>query len=455
MKTIKAKALACKLMLPLPLLFTLLVTGCGDEPVDAFPVNPEPLGENWRLFINHAHTNYSEDNPDMELFKASVTNLISRTNDIATASNTNGAVTITDHRTIDALFDPGFAPIGNAVPIIGEEWGTGGHAGVLGFSGNTPVAETSDTPEGYEAMITEAHARGGIVIANHPGKDWKTDRALDIDGIEILNSPAWDARNEYALGWWQRLLAAGEQITAVAGTDVHFSFHPLQMANNLVYAPSNSQQDMLDAVKAGRSLVIVSPAGGRVMLNADFDNDGDYSDTMVGDKLNISSLVQTVAFEARLEGTKPASKLKLIDRDGVFYEKRMGQGPGWDGSTYRFTRTFSSLKRNFVRAEVDELLIGPVCLTNPIYAVGAHSSSITEASIQGSVTLAGSVIDGASIEVKPGNSSRAASGPDGSYSLIVPSGTYTVTVTLPATGDVQVVENVVVTGEDLQLDFAL
>ena len=448
-------SLACRFS-PLPLAFLLLTAGCSEEP--GLPTNPEPLGENWRMFFNHIHTVHSEDNMEWQVVKSSVANVIGRANDIATASGTNAAIAITDHRTVAALFDPEFAPIGNAIPIIGEEWGGKGHAGVIGFSGNTKITD-GDGPDDYEAMITEAHARGGIVIANHPG-NWHSDRALDIDAIEVLHSPFWGDGNYTTLDWWQRLLVAGEQITAVAGADSHFFFHPIQTALNLVNAPSNSQEDMLNAVEAGRVLIVVSPAASRVLLTADLDNDGDYSDAMVGDKFAVSAS-QTVAFEARLEGSKPFQTLKLIDRNGTFYEETIKSGSGWDGSTYRFTRTFSPNEKNFVRAELISSLealdqVGPECVTNPIYAVGTQTSPYTEATLQGTVTLAGQPVGGVLLEAKPGRDSKTTTNPDGSYSLILPHhANYTMKVQLTPDSEVQYIDGAAMSDEDITFDIAL
>ena len=455
MKIIKKLGRAC--ILPLVFLPALLTTGCDESLVDdavgdILSVNPVPLAENWRMFFYHVHTIYSDDNPEYWMIKPSIAETIARASKIAIASNTDAAITINDHRTVDGLFDPGFAPFGAAVPIMGEEWGGNGHAGPIGFSGNTPITD-GDGPEYYEAMVTETHDRGGIVVVHH-SETWRSDRAHDVDGIEVLNGPIWTDGNYFSLDWWQRLLVAGEQITAVGGSDSHFKVLPIQVPINMVYAPSNSQLDMLDAVESGRVMVLQSPASSRAILTADVNNDGVYDDVMMGDKIAVTQWLQTVAFEVRIEGVETNLTLKLIDRNGVFYEEPIETGPEWNGSTYRFERTFTSLKKNFVRAELVAPLIGPVCVTNPIYAVGTLAPTHTEAELQGTVTFEGVAIQDAQIEVTPGRDSRATSSADGSYGLILPLGTYTVTVTLPDSST-QVIENVVLEDEDEVLDIVL
>ena len=465
------KKLGRVLKLHLSLLLILLIVGCGDTEVELeldYLVNPVPLGENWRMFINHVHTIYSEDNPEFQPVKSPVAYVINNANNMATALGTDAAIAITDHRTIEALFDPGFAPVGNAIPIIGEEWGGSGHANLIGFSGDTKI-KNGDGVTDYEAMIAETHSRDGIVIVNHPGS-WNSDRALGVDAIEVLNGPAWTDRNLVALAWWQRLLAAGEQVTVVGGTDSHFIFTPIQMPINFVYAESNSQEDMLDAVVSGHVMVIMTTASGRALLTADLNNDGVYDDddddAMMGDEFIVST-PKTVSFEVKLEGAPSQLQLKLFDRNGVFYVEQVRTGSGWNGSTYRFTRTFLPNEKNFVRAELVSL-VGPVCLTNPIYAVGTDTSENTEASLQGVVTLAGVAIEGATIEIrpvdadpdrdiqeiKPGGDSLSVSSSDGSYSVILPHGAYTVTVIVPDS-EPQLIESVVIDDGDVVLDIAL
>ena len=439
----------------------LLISGCdsdGNFSVTGqfFPPNPEPLGENWRMLFYHVHTIHSEDNKDFQIFKPTVAQALVRAGAIAAASGTDAAVTITDHRTIDGYHDPEFAPIGNAVPIKGEEWGGKGHAGPLGFSGDTPITD-GDGPDDYEAMITETHAEGGIVVVNHP-INWHADRALDVDALEVLHGPFWEegGENSNTLAWWQRLLVAGEQITAMGGSDSHFQFHPFETPLNLVSAPTNSQEDMLDAVKKGRVMVVKSPTSPRVILTADLDNDGFYDDAMIGDKISVST-PRTISFEARLEGAGSLQRLKLVDRNGTFYNKMIGsgKGEGWDGSTYRFTRTFSPNEKNFVRAEIFKLEpLGLVCLTNPIYAVGTNTSANTEAALQGMVTLAGNVVEDYAIEISPNHKSSTTPNADGSYHVILPHGIYTVTVTVPGVSPL-VTENIVIDDGDVTLDFAL
>jgi len=215
------------------------------------PAVPARGGE-FRAFFNHIHTIYSTDNPGWEDFKPSVAEVVARADQVAASLGMEAVVTITDHRTIEGCSDPGFAPVGLAVPMKGEEWGGSGHAGVLNFSGDTRITEYSGEDR-YELMVEEAHARGGFVIANHPRPgDWETDRRLGVDAIEVWNTLVWSTKNELALDWWHHLLAAGERITGVAGSDSHFRFLPIESPFNLVWCEGSQPDDMEQGLRDGR-----------------------------------------------------------------------------------------------------------------------------------------------------------------------------------------------------------
>jgi hypothetical protein len=382
----------------------------------------------FRVFFNHIHTIYSLDNAGWEAFKPSVAQVISRADEVATGMGMEACVPITDHRTIDAYFDPGFAPVGVAQPMKGEEWGGSGHAGALNFTGDTRITEYSGEDR-YERMVEETHARGGIVIANHPRPlDWETDRRLGVDGIEVWNTLLWNTNGEQSLAWWHHLLAAGERVTAMGGSDAHFIFTPIDQPLNLVWCESNDPDDMVEGILGGRVLVVASPAAARVFPAADTDGDGVYDDAMTGDVLEIPAATP-VDFEIRLEGALPTDTLVLSDRQGEFYSGSVGSGAGWVGDNYYFSYTFSEFEKNFVRAELRNSSHFPQCITNPIYAVGALAPAGTEGVIQGTARRAagGAALPDVKVTATPGDYSWMLTGSDGSYSILLPNGTYTVT----------------------------
>ncbi len=384
---------------------------------------PARAGE-FRALFYHIHTIYSLDNPGWEIFKPSVAQVISRADWAARSMGLEASVAITDHRNIDAYFDPGFVPVGVAVPIKGEEWGGAGHAGALNFTGDSPITEYQGTDR-YERMVQETHARGGIVIVNHPRSDaWETDRRLGVDGIEVWNTGFWDANNQKGLDWWHRLLVAGERITALAGSDSHFIFIPIEKPLNLVWCESNQPDDVVEGILNGRVIMLGAPASPRVFPGADLDGDGYYNDAMVGDVVEVAIPV-SVDFQIQVEGASSTDTLILADKSGTFYSGIVGAGPGWEGNTYFFSHEFTDSERDFVRAELRSQNKAPHCLTNPIYFVGIHAPTGTEGIIKGVVRdKNGVLISDATVTTIPGDFSLDLTGGDGAYSIIVPNGTY-------------------------------
>jgi len=408
----------------------------------------------FRAFFNHIRTIYSLDNEGWEDFKPSVADVISRADQVAGDMGLEASVVITDHRTIDAYFDPEFVPIGVAQPMKGEEWGGSGHAGAMNFTGDTRITEYSGDDR-YSLMVEETHARGGIVIVNHPRpEDWETDRRLGVDGIEVWNTLVWGTKNELGLDWWHHLLAAGEQLTAMGGSDSHFIFLPIESPFNLVWCESNHPDDVVDGILAGRVIILAEPLSARVFPAADTDGDGVYDDAMTGDVLDVTGTV-VVDFQMRVEGAGPEDVLILADKSGEFYAGNVGVGPGWSGDSYYFSREFSELERDFVRAELRAEMSMPHCITNPIYAVGTLAPAGTEGTIQGTVRgTAGAALQGVTVTAVPGEYSFDVTAADGTYSFVLPNGTYRVTASKNGYAPVTRT-GVVVESGTVPLDFTL
>lgn len=410
---------------------------------------PAAEASEWRALLNHVHSSYSTDNAGWEFFKPTVAQVVEHAAQVAAANGLEGAITLTDHNTIAGCFDPGFAPVGAVQPICGEEWSGGGHAGVLDFGADVEV-----TPGiSKEAMVAEVHARGGLVIANHPrAGSWEADRRLGVDAIEVWSVSFWDPTDELALDWWQWLLQAGEHVSAVGGSDSHFWFAPSELPTNLVLSESNAPGDMMDGVRDGHVVIVAAPAGPRVMLEANRDLDDTFEST-VGDVIPVGAggAETPVAYRVVAQGAAAGDRLVIVEgATETSLDLLVG-----DGVVYETTRSFGPSDRTFVRAELRQAAGGaPYCLTNPIYFVGEQAPSGTEGTIAGVIRANGAPLAGATVTAAPGEQSKTASGVDGTYGMIVPNGTYTLTV--QATGyATRTVTNVVVASGTTPVDVDL
>lgn len=376
----------------------------------------------WRALFNHVHSSYSDDNAGWEFFKPTVAQVVEHAAQVCTTMGVEGAITLTDHDTIAGCSDPGFAPVGSAVPICGEEYGSGGHTGILDFG-------ATEIPPGLskEALIAEVHARGGIAIANHPrAGSWESDRRLGVDAIEVWSVSFWDGTDDLALQWWQQLLLAGERVTGVGASDSHFWFAPSELPTNLVLSDSNAPADMTAGVRDGRVVIVGAPASPYLTLEADRENDGTF-ESVVGDVIQVGAPGGSaeVAYRVTVHGAAVGDRLVVVE--GAT-ETGIDLIAG-DGVVVETTRTFGSADRSFVRAELRLPGGGaPQCLTNPIYFVGGDAPVGTEGTIAGVITANGVPLAGATLTAAPGENSIATTAADGSYAMIVPNGGYTLTI---------------------------
>ena len=124
------------------------------------------------------------------------------------------------------------------------------------------LTERVDASLPLDRVIDEVHRQGGVMIAAHPVKRfWPllVPARSRFDAAEVMHPLAfgsrdggwrWDEMREY----YEGALADGERLTAVASSDYHF-FSPLGVTRTLVFAPSDSERDVLDALRQGKTVV--------------------------------------------------------------------------------------------------------------------------------------------------------------------------------------------------------
>ena len=116
------------------------------------------------------------------------------------------------------------------------------------------------------AIIGDIHRQGGLAIAAHPVKSfWPSFLPVvaELDGAEVMHPIAYGGRGDPSWRWEQMrafYLDARERrapdrpLTAIGSSDYHF-FSPLGLTRTLVFARSTSGVDVLDALRAGRTVV--------------------------------------------------------------------------------------------------------------------------------------------------------------------------------------------------------
>lgn len=355
---------------------------------------------NWYNTVLHSHSQYSDGN-------LSVRSLMTYA-----AFSGCAAIAITDHCSLDQCSDPYFQPTFGTIPIRGEEWTTlSGHANVLNPTGDLSFCE--EAGDSIELMITSALNRNGTIVVNHPfyAEGWTHDYLDEgISGIEVWNifwfMPPQDsafAANYYcaadfirqncyltqsadvveqvflaygltdgmfdnfpnirALAWWQGFLEQGRMVSAVGGADFHYFPVPLLFPLSYVAAPSNSAEDIVQAVADGHLIITHDWNSPKVFVYADDNGDGFY-ESIVGDNLQIAAAT-TIRFRIEVVAGE-GKRVHLVTSQGLQEERIVGSGNPW---VWELQVQANAATRDFVRAEVRSLMLSDymLSLTNPIY----------------------------------------------------------------------------------------
>ncbi|MCC6874701.1 MAG: PHP domain-containing protein [Sandaracinaceae bacterium] len=162
-----------------------------------------------------------------------------------------------------------------------------------------------------EGALDALHAQGGLVSINHPVLDlgdlcigcaWAHDVAADrIDAIEIATG-GWRQSSflftPRAIDFWDARCATGRHLAAIGGSDDHragvdlgATGSPIGDPTTMVYASELSAGGIVDAVRAGRTVVrLQGPGDPMLELTA--------NDAMVGDTVDAPQ----VTLRARVTG---------------------------------------------------------------------------------------------------------------------------------------------------------
>lgn len=224
-------------------------------------------------------------------------------------------VVVTDHRTDAPLSDPNFRH-DHLIVVPGEEYGTDGHANVIGLKKHIPQepqAGESQNQRHIDAMGI-AHEQGALFSVNHPTQDdrWIWDME-HINSVEVWNGP-WTAffgeskleeldksvtdagtenpyiragiakgagggPNNQALWMWYGLLSRGRHVPIVGGGDRHMLVMPglpttyVHQTSAAPWAGRKGRElgpdGIVESLRQGHTFVSNSPHGPQVFLEAE------------------------------------------------------------------------------------------------------------------------------------------------------------------------------------------
>lgn len=140
--------------------------------------------------------------------------------------------------------------IGGPTIVVGEEiTAPGYHLLAIG------IDHTIDWRQPSTTAIDEVHRQGGVAIAAHPlFKYWPgfdSTAMSKLNGSEVLHPLAYVRPPAY--GQFQQFYAR-RRLTAIGDSDFH-GLGPLGMCRTFVFARDNSPSAVVDALRAGRTVV--------------------------------------------------------------------------------------------------------------------------------------------------------------------------------------------------------
>lgn len=246
---------------------------------------------------------------------------------------------ITDHN-YNAVGDSSYYD-GDFLIIPGEEYtGKNGHMNVWGSNCPHLSKERPTEYEQYIQVAKDAHENGCMVSVNHPfckRFGWRFElEKFPMDSVEVWNG-SMDIDNITALEWWHKQLLNGSRLPLVGGSDYHRDYFITDWLANpttYVYAKSNTEKDILFALRHGNSFVTNSPTSTKIVLSC-----GEF---VMGDEVELSDDTEVTL---NVEELKKGMRVQIFNNDEIIHEYKAEK-------TGNYTTTVKDLKKGFVRAQV-------------------------------------------------------------------------------------------------------
>lgn len=231
---------------------------------------------------------------------------------------------------------------GDILVIQGQEvTGYPGHVNVWGKKVPVEPPYKLDTAEDYADIIAKCKEAGAVVSVNHPFCSNCTFRLrledYPFDCVEVWNT-IQHSDNMKNRDWWVSQLLQGKRIGAVGGSDYHrdeYKIPLLALPTTYVHAKSNTEKDILEAMKEGRSVVTNSPDSTMIYMTCGEAN--------VGDTVK---LAECQKLELNISKLKKGHTVTVYNNDKVIFRIKAAN------NTKFFMTTVDIEEKGFVRCEV-------------------------------------------------------------------------------------------------------
>jgi hypothetical protein len=244
---------------------------------------------------------------------------------------------------------------------VGEEITTpGGHASVLGLGGWRDQVDFRliAGDERIRDLVRAANDRGPLFAINHPRADclgcsWEHNVSAGVAALEITGAGA--AERAAAMALWDSLLQRRRRIVGLGSSDWHRPDHPIGTASVRVWAAELSEKAILDAMRAGRVVVMADGA----TPPPDVVVRSGSAAAHIGDSLPVIRGA-TVTVEVTCPSALTRERVDLV-QDGAIVDSTAVTA----GAPSRFERTIT--KDGYLRVHVHTADGSPVAITNPVY----------------------------------------------------------------------------------------
>ncbi len=117
------------------------------------------------------------------------------------------------------------------------------------------IRETVSRRQSVVQAIDDVHRQGGVAIAAHPYENvWPTFTAEALRRLDAAEVVRPEAQNEERLAGQLRAFFQRAQVTPVGDSDYH-GLGPMGYSRTYVFAEERTEQGVLDAIRAGRTVV--------------------------------------------------------------------------------------------------------------------------------------------------------------------------------------------------------
>ena len=276
-------------------------------------------------------------------------------------------VVITDHNNTTHQLEPVDVP--GLLRLVGEEITTpGGHASVWGLGGWRDQVDFRliAGDERIRDLVRAANDRGALFAINHPRADclgcsWEHNISAGVAAMEI--SAFAPAERAAAMALWDSLLQRRRHIVGIGSSDWHRPDHPIGAASVRVWAAELSEKAILDAIRAGRVVVMADGATAPELVVR-----SGRAEARIGDSLPVARGATTIV-EVTVPSGLTRGRVDLV-QDGAIVESVAITTT----APIRFERTIT--KDGYLRVHVHAADGSPVAVTNPVYleVLGAPGS---------------------------------------------------------------------------------